>query len=197
MEEMGRVDILGGGDGPGRSPWTAFALKIVNQLSVQEAARVEAIDISHARVTSGYLYYQLYHSTGQDSSKLCFDPEEPSLGRLERVRLAPPLCSKSIKSCIAKVEDNTSYANAELYLDISSAAALEDRVRCEAIQSGTAGSTKECPMVLVRQRSKRPPRPAMSVAPAEPRTVPPRHAVLMAPEATRRNGFSPRRGLML
>ncbi|KAJ7631554.1 hypothetical protein DFH06DRAFT_1303635 [Mycena polygramma] len=211
MEETGKVVILGAGDGPGKSPETAFALKVVDHLSTQEAANVESIDISHARVTSGYLYYQLYHPTGQDSSKLCFDPEEPSLGRLERVRIAPPICPESIKRCIAEVEASPSYANAGLYLDISSEAALDDRVRWEAIQSGTAGSVKECPMVLERQRTIVPPRPATFVARAEPRTVvparpvfavapkaeprtvvPPRPAVAVAPEAKPRTVFPPR-----
>ncbi|KAJ7663295.1 hypothetical protein DFH06DRAFT_1042474 [Mycena polygramma] len=150
MEPTQRVAVLGGGDDPGKSPETAFALKVVNFLTTEETAAVASLDISDARVTSGYLYYQLYNQTGQDTSKLRFDQEDPSVGRLERFRVSPPLCPQSIKRCIAKVEGNFFYANAELYLDISAEEALYDSASCEGIQNETAGSVRERPVVLVR-----------------------------------------------
>ena len=60
------------------------------------------------------------------SSKVVFDPEEPSLGRIRADSVAPPHCPASIKRCISRVEKNSALANADLFADISSDTPLKD-----------------------------------------------------------------------
>ncbi|KAJ7631555.1 hypothetical protein DFH06DRAFT_1223468 [Mycena polygramma] len=146
-----KVTILGDDTDAGKTPQTAFVLAIIEELTVDEAAAVEAIDISHNLASCEYLYYRLYTRTAEDFSKVCFDPNEPSVGRIERFRISPPLGPISVKRCIAKAEGRPIYAYAELYEDMSADREMTDLDNTTStIVEGTAGSAKERPMVLVQ-----------------------------------------------
>ncbi|KAJ7663315.1 hypothetical protein DFH06DRAFT_1128640 [Mycena polygramma] len=96
------------------------------------------------------VYYQLYSRTAEDVSKVAFDPTEPSIGRLEKIRICPPLRWASIKRCIAKTESKPIYAYGDLFADISAERAMGNAAFYASVADGTAGSTKENPMVLVQ-----------------------------------------------
>ncbi|KAJ7663318.1 hypothetical protein DFH06DRAFT_1189982 [Mycena polygramma] len=137
-------------DGPGATPATALALLVADDLTLEENAAVNAIDVTQNCERSEYLYYQLYTWTGEDSSNTGFDSTEPSVGRLERFRIPPPLGPSSIKRTIAKAEEKRIYAYAALYEDVSADLTMVDGSVYPSISDGTAGSAKERPMVLVQ-----------------------------------------------
>ena len=57
------------------------------------------------------VYYLLYADDYEIPSKVAFDPEEPSLGRIRSDSIAPPHALTSIKRCISRVERNPSLAS--------------------------------------------------------------------------------------
>ena len=86
--------------------------------------------IQHSRsflfvVTSrllGEVYYQLYADDYEMPSKVSFDPERSSLGRIRADSVAPPHSPTSIKRCILRVEGNPLAAlacHADLFADAS------------------------------------------------------------------------------
>ena len=59
-------------------------------------------------------------------SKVAFDSEEPSLGRIRADSVAPPHSPATIKRCISRVERNPALAHANLFADISCVAPLKE-----------------------------------------------------------------------
>jgi len=53
-------------------------------------------------------------------SKVAFDEEEPSLGRIRVDNVAPPHGPTSIKRCISRVEGNPAFTLSDLFADTSS-----------------------------------------------------------------------------
>ena len=54
------------------------------------------------------------------ASKVAFDPEEPSLGRIRAESIAPPHSPSSIKRCISRLERNPALAwHTDLFADLS------------------------------------------------------------------------------
>ena len=60
-------------------------------------------------------------------SKVAFDPEKPSLGRIRVDFVAPPHSPASIKRCISRVEKIPALAHADLFEDISCETPLKER----------------------------------------------------------------------
>ena len=67
----------------------------------------------------GEVYYLLYADDCGVPSKVAFDPEEPSLGRIRADSVSPPHSPASIKRCISRVETNPALAQANIFADIS------------------------------------------------------------------------------
>ena len=70
------------------------------------------------------VYYMLYGINYEMPSKVAFDPEEPTLGRIWAVYIAPLHSPTSIKRCISRVERNPVLAwpgHADLFPDASCA----------------------------------------------------------------------------
>ncbi|KAJ7676604.1 hypothetical protein DFH06DRAFT_1291581 [Mycena polygramma] len=153
METTARLDIWEGSNNPGNSPGTAFVLLVIDDLTPEEAMAVDAkVDVGHSETHSDYLYYQLYTPVGEDSSKTCVDSDEPSIGRVERFKISPPMEPAAIKRCIARIEGKPIYRYATLYEDISAAEPWPgaDSTFYGPLETGSAGSAKEHPMVLVQ-----------------------------------------------
>ena len=72
------------------------------------------------------MYYLLYADDCGVPSKVAFDPEEPSLGRIRVDSVTPPHSPASIKRCISRVERNPALAHANLFADISCLAPLKE-----------------------------------------------------------------------
>ena len=83
--------------------------------------------IQHSRtflfVTSrllGEMYYLLYADDYEIPSNVATDPEEPSLGRIQDISVAPPNSPTSIKWCVSRVEGNPAHAYTDLFADTES-----------------------------------------------------------------------------
>ena len=71
------------------------------------------------------MYYLLYAGDCGVPSKVAFDPEEPSLGRIRADYVSPPHSHASFKQCISRVERNPALAHADIFADISCDAPLK------------------------------------------------------------------------
>ena len=96
----------------------------------------------------GEVYYQLYADNYEMPSKVAFDPEEPSLGRIRADFVAPPHSSASIKRCISRLERNPALARADLFADISSDTPLKDG-HISILHTNFPGLSQNEPMAIV------------------------------------------------
>ncbi|KAJ6622318.1 hypothetical protein B0H10DRAFT_907960 [Mycena sp. CBHHK59/15] len=151
MPNAAKVAILSPGILNGSTPETAFALVLIEELTVEEKAAVNAIKIGDTRGDEPqYLYYQLFTQVGEDTSKVSFNANEPALGRIEKIHVSPPHGPATIKRCIAKAEGKPIYAYAELYQDISADTAMINGYYLSLSRDDGVGSTEDKPMVIVQ-----------------------------------------------
>ena len=172
MDDADKVTIFNR-TGPGSTPQEPLAL--VAKMSVSERSALESgerdklasaadsdpeiryrTSIQHSAtflfVTSRLLrevYYQLYEVDCEMPSKVSFDPEEPSLGRIRADCVAPPRSPTSIIRCISKVE-RTPFAQAYLYADISCDAPLKEG-HISILRTDGPGLSPNEPMAIVVQ----------------------------------------------
>ena len=97
----------------------------------------------------GEVYYLLYANDCEMSSKVAFDTEEPSLGRIRADSVAPPHSPASIKQCISRVERNPALAQANIFADISCAAPLKDGY-ISILGTDGPGLSPDEPMAIVQ-----------------------------------------------
>jgi hypothetical protein len=98
------------------------------------------------------VYYHLYANDDDMPSKVAFDPEEPSLGRIRADSVAPPHSLASIKRRISRVEENPALAHADLFADLSSDAPLkEDHITI--LSTDGPGLSPNKPMGIVEVNS--------------------------------------------
>ena len=94
------------------------------------------------------MYYLLYADDYELSSKVAFDQEEPSLGRIRVDYVAPPHGPATIKRCISRVESTPAVADAYLFADISCNTPLkEDHI--SFLQTDYPGLSAKEPMAIV------------------------------------------------
>ena len=96
------------------------------------------------------MYYLLYANNSEIPSKVAFDPEEPSLGRVRADSVAPPHSLASIKRHISRVEEAPSFAKADLFEDISSDAPMEE-YRISILGTDGPGLSPANPMAIVQK----------------------------------------------
>ncbi|KAJ6554297.1 hypothetical protein B0H19DRAFT_1262678 [Mycena capillaripes] len=151
------VTILGPEMPNGGAPaWdTAFALVLPDDLTADENAAINRMDMSglprrrQGSSMNRSVYYRLFTQTGEDTSKVLFNSNEPALGRIERIHVSPSHGTASIKRHIAKVEGKPIYAYAELYEDISAQCAMDNKY-FSLMKSDSAGWAEDKPMILVQ-----------------------------------------------
>jgi hypothetical protein len=95
------------------------------------------------------VYYQLYVNDDDMPSKVAFDPEEPSLGRIPADSVAPPHSPASIKRCISRVERTPGLAHADLFADISCDAPLKEG-HISVLRIDGPGLSPNEPMAIVQ-----------------------------------------------
>ena len=81
-------------------------------------------------------------------SKVAFDPEEPSLGRIRADCVAPPHSPASIKRCISRVEGTPALAHANLFANISSDTPLKEG-HISILHTDCPGLSPNEPMAIV------------------------------------------------
>ena len=101
------------------------------------------------------VYYLLYADDYEIPSKVAFNPEEPSLGRIRADSIAPPHTPASIKRCISRVEGNPAFLwKADLFADTSCDTPLKGG-HVSILPTDGRGLTPDEPMAIVQ----RPPAP--------------------------------------
>ena len=81
-------------------------------------------------------------------SKVAFNPEEPSIGRIRANSVAPPHSPASIKRCISRVERTPELASADLFADISCDTPLEESY-ISILHTDVPGLSSNEPMAIV------------------------------------------------
>ena len=81
-------------------------------------------------------------------SKVAFDPEEPSLGRIRADYVAPPHSLASIKRCISRVEGTPELAHADIFADISCHTPLKEGC-ISILRTDCPGLSRNEPMAIV------------------------------------------------
>ena len=95
------------------------------------------------------MYYLLYADEYEMPSKVAFDPEEPSLGRIRADSIAPPHSPASIKRCISRVERTSALAHANLFAEISCDAPLKEGY-VSILGTNGPGLSPNNPMAIVK-----------------------------------------------
>ena len=88
-------------------------------------------------------------------SKVAFDPEQPSLGRIRADSVAPPHSPTSIKRCISRVERNPALAlpgHADLFGDTSSDTPLKEGY-ISILRTNGLGLSPNEPMAIVQVKN--------------------------------------------
>jgi len=143
------------GTGPGSTPQEPLAL--VAKMSDSERSALDSDGRSGlASATEPdtispeiqYVYYLLYGTNYEMASKVAFDPEEPSLGRIRADSVAPPHSPTSIKRCISRVEGNPAIAYADFFADTSCDTPLKEEDITILCTDGPGLSPNE-PMAIV------------------------------------------------
>ncbi|KAJ7288686.1 hypothetical protein C8J57DRAFT_1116244 [Mycena rebaudengoi] len=146
-----KVQLIGStGTGDGSTPQTAFALIFTETLAKEEKAVSDTIVLAESASDPQYFYYRLYTPAGEDISSTSCDPNDPAMGRIVKINVAPPYSVVAIKRRIAKVEGKPIYAYAELFPDISADVPLPDGKSLSLLKNESLGSTAEKPVVLVQ-----------------------------------------------
>ena len=85
------------------------------------------------------------------ASKVAFDPEEPSLGRIPAESIAPPHTPTSIKRCISRVERNPALAwHTDLFTDLSCNTPLKEG-HITILRTDGPGLSPNEPMAIVHR----------------------------------------------
>jgi hypothetical protein len=98
------------------------------------------------------VYYRLYAQGYETPSKVAFDLEEPSLGRVRMDAIAPPHTPSSIKRHISRVEKTLPLLSANLFADISCDTPLTES-HVSTLRNDIPGQSPEEPMAIVQVNS--------------------------------------------
>ena len=95
------------------------------------------------------MYYQLYANDCEIPSKVAFDHDEPSIGRIRADYIAPPHSPESIKRCISRVEGRPALLHADLFADTSCDTPLTEG-HISILRTDGPGQSPEEPMAIVQ-----------------------------------------------
>ena len=95
------------------------------------------------------MYYQLYANDCEIPSKVAFDHDEPSIGRIRADSIAPPHSPASIKRCISRVEGRPALLHADLFADTSCDTPLTEG-HISILCTDGPGQSPDEPMAIVQ-----------------------------------------------
>ena len=95
------------------------------------------------------MYYLLYGDDYEIPSKVAFNSEEPSLGRIRADSVPPPHSSTSIKRCISRVEGKPALSYADLFVDTSCDTPLREG-HISILRADGPGLSPNEPMAIVQ-----------------------------------------------
>ena len=100
----------------------------------------------------GEVYYLLYADDYEIPSKVAFNPDEPSLGRIRVDYFAPPYSPTSIKQCISRVEGKPALVNSDLFADTASDTPLKEG-QISIFHTDGPGLSPNEPMAIVQVKT--------------------------------------------
>jgi hypothetical protein len=95
------------------------------------------------------VYYLLYVNGDEMPSKVAFDTEEPSLGRIRVGSIAPPHTPTSIKRCISRVERNPGLARSHTHLFVDTSCETPLKEGHISLRTDGPGLSPNEPMAIV------------------------------------------------
>ena len=97
------------------------------------------------------MYYQLFADDSEMASKVAFDPEQPSLGRIRVDSIVPPHSPTSIKCRISRVERNPALVNSDLFAGTACDTPLTDgHIDISIFRTDGPGLSPNEPMAIVQ-----------------------------------------------
>ncbi|KAJ7923705.1 hypothetical protein B0H13DRAFT_2316246 [Mycena leptocephala] len=91
-------------------PDTPYALVVLEDLTVDENAAIQAMQIPEVREDTPLyfcLYYRVHTPDGAIRSKTAFDSTDPFVGRITATSVPHPLHTWSLRECMVTVEKNS------------------------------------------------------------------------------------------
>ena len=95
------------------------------------------------------MYYQLYANDCEIPSKVAFDHDEPSIGRIRADCVSPPHSPASIKRYISRVEGRPALLHADLFVDTSCDTPLTEG-HISILHTDGPGQSPDQPMAIVQ-----------------------------------------------
>ena len=95
------------------------------------------------------MYYQLFADDYEIQSKVAFDQEEPSIGRIRADCVSPPHSPASIKRYISRVEGRPALMHADLFADTSCDTPLTEG-HISILHTDGPGLSPDEPMAIVQ-----------------------------------------------
>jgi len=96
------------------------------------------------------VHYHIYDKDGAIASKMSFDPDDKSLGRIDTLSIAPPHTVASIKARIVKAEGVTSAQKIQLFEDMMDDEVLmNDSTMISLFAQTYLGSVEQEPLAIV------------------------------------------------
>ena len=102
------------------------------------------------------VYYRIYAEDGALPSNTPVSPGDPFLGRIKYTSVPPPRTARTVKRCIANMENIENRERTSLFLTLNSQSPMDDTDKV-SILNGTGrtgpGSTPQEPIALVLKMS--------------------------------------------
>jgi hypothetical protein len=99
------------------------------------------------------VYYRLYDEDGALASKMAFDPEDSSLGRINTHSIAPPQTVSSIRSQVMRVEGFVNRI-VQLFQDMDGEVLMNDKAHIPLQAQVYLGHHEDEPITIVCNQGK-------------------------------------------
>ncbi|KIJ90721.1 hypothetical protein K443DRAFT_686586 [Laccaria amethystina LaAM-08-1] len=136
--------------GPGSSEKEPMVLLIKNAetRSTGEPQTLAGLPENPLANNINYVHYRFYNKEGETMSKTSFDEDDPALGRINSLSVAPPFNVSSLKARLAKVE-GIGAKNLQLFEDLSADSPMNDSASVALLTDQYPGSTADEPMAFI------------------------------------------------
>ncbi|EDR09192.1 uncharacterized protein LACBIDRAFT_296570 [Laccaria bicolor S238N-H82] len=144
--------------GPGLSTSDPVALVVSPQESGNRSpASVEtrALGEIGEQVQTHYVYYRIYDENGEVTSKMSFNTDDTSLGRIETLSVPPPHAVASLKSCIIKSEGVSAH-DLQVFEDDTGEITMKDDDIIPLLADSYPGNVEEQPIAIVYKETRTP-----------------------------------------
>ncbi|EDR04421.1 uncharacterized protein LACBIDRAFT_295048 [Laccaria bicolor S238N-H82] len=100
-----------------------------------------------------YVYYRIYDENGEVTSKMSFNEDDTSLGRIEILSIPPPHTVASLKSCITKSEGVSAH-DLQVFEDDTREITMKDEGIIALFADAYPGNAEEQPIAIVYKETQ-------------------------------------------